>query len=359
MAGPDIPRRGDMRGEEAMAKISEAQSLGLRSVKFTGGEPFVHPDLLDIIEFCGSQGIAMGIETNATLIDADAAAMLARHRVYIAISIDNPDRRVHDAFRHMESAFDKAMRGLEHLANAGCRTQITASINADSSDPRSLRGLVDLAASSGAEKLKLNIIVAVGRAAQCGNLLSVEEAIAVNEFVEKEIIPSAPVKVVTSLPVAFKSTRAIRQTVDHLSCDVKHMIGLLPDGRWSLCGFAVSAPHLIMGGADAPLREIWEEAWQLTELRETELGAVAGVCTQCVMNTVCRGHCPAATFAANGTFRAPYPFCQSAYEAGKFPPTRLIPTARGRQQDANSRHRAGEFPAAYTLDEAVTLGGSQ
>ncbi|MFA5724696.1 MAG: radical SAM protein [Candidatus Omnitrophota bacterium] len=50
--------------------IAEARDLGLKEIYFSGGgEPFMHPDCLEIIEYAKKKKIACSVNTNFTLVD--------------------------------------------------------------------------------------------------------------------------------------------------------------------------------------------------------------------------------------------------------------------------------------------------
>ena len=56
--------------------VSEAQPLGLTTVKLTGGEPMLHPQFREIVTLLNGEGLRWVLETNGTLIDRDMAAFL-------------------------------------------------------------------------------------------------------------------------------------------------------------------------------------------------------------------------------------------------------------------------------------------
>src|SRR5262245_12252083 len=56
--------------------LAEAQGLGAKDYYFTGGEPFLHPDLLGILEDALRAGPTT-VLTNATLVTAERARALA------------------------------------------------------------------------------------------------------------------------------------------------------------------------------------------------------------------------------------------------------------------------------------------
>lgn len=51
--------------------------MGTREIYFTGGgEPFMHPRILDIMRFIKRRGIHLDMSTNFTLVDASVAEQL-------------------------------------------------------------------------------------------------------------------------------------------------------------------------------------------------------------------------------------------------------------------------------------------
>jgi len=49
--------------------ILEAKSVGLQSVKLTGGEPLLYQDIKGLIEFLASEELSIFMETNGILFD--------------------------------------------------------------------------------------------------------------------------------------------------------------------------------------------------------------------------------------------------------------------------------------------------
>jgi len=63
--------------ETVIKLIGELHELGVREIYFTGGgEPFMHPKILDIMRFVKSKGIHLDMSTNFTLVDEKTAEQL-------------------------------------------------------------------------------------------------------------------------------------------------------------------------------------------------------------------------------------------------------------------------------------------
>ena len=112
---------------EAAPFIDEALTTGADEVAFTGGEPFMNPDLFAMAERALAGGARVLILTNAMRpmmrprIKERVAAMIARHgaRVALRVSLDHHAAEIHDAERGRNGAFDAAMKGLAWLCGQG------------------------------------------------------------------------------------------------------------------------------------------------------------------------------------------------------------------------------------------------
>ena len=118
---------------EATAFLDEAAllSLPLREVGFTGGEPFMNPDLIPMLDaVLARPGLAAIVLTNAMQpMRRHAPALLAlrdRHgtaRLTIRVSLDHHTAAAHDAERG-EGSFAKSIEGLAWLAREGFRLHV-------------------------------------------------------------------------------------------------------------------------------------------------------------------------------------------------------------------------------------------
>lgn len=116
---------------EVAAFLNEAETsrLPLQEVGFTGGEPFMNPDFLVMLEDALKRGFKALVLTNAMKpMMNHAKGLLALHQRYgaqltIRVSLDHPDPAIHDAERGAGS-FDRTLEGLRFLASHGFRLHI-------------------------------------------------------------------------------------------------------------------------------------------------------------------------------------------------------------------------------------------
>lgn len=107
----------------------EREKLGTRSVGFTGGEPFMNPDMLAILEETLARGFETLVLTNAMkpmMKMADGLLALQRrygHLLTVRVSIDHYSRSVHEEERGPKS-WAPTVEGLHWLTSNGFTVDI-------------------------------------------------------------------------------------------------------------------------------------------------------------------------------------------------------------------------------------------
>jgi radical SAM protein with 4Fe4S-binding SPASM domain len=119
---------------ELSSLFREIVSLSAEKVVFTGGEPLLRDDLVDVAhafrEADPSRRICLCLISNGMSIDAEAALWVARAFDQVRISVDGPET-VNDELRG-GGAFQGAMRAILHLRNAGLEPSVSMTVTAAS-----------------------------------------------------------------------------------------------------------------------------------------------------------------------------------------------------------------------------------
>jgi len=96
--------------------IDQLKYAGINSICFTGGEPMIRKDLLDIIEYAINKNIAINILTSGGLLSQEISKKIVEIGVDdISISIDGP-KEIHNIIRRT-SVFDAAVKGIQYIQN--------------------------------------------------------------------------------------------------------------------------------------------------------------------------------------------------------------------------------------------------
>ena len=115
-------------GEELQRVIREAASLGVERFYMTGGEPFLRPDINDLIRLVTEEhGRELILLTNATLFRGARGRELpsfSRERVKFQVSVDGNRPESNDPIRGA-GTFEKALDGMGLLADLGYDVSLT------------------------------------------------------------------------------------------------------------------------------------------------------------------------------------------------------------------------------------------
>jgi uncharacterized Fe-S cluster-containing radical SAM superfamily protein len=120
---------GFLDHDTVLRALDQSRALGVKEYYFTGGEPFMHPRLLEMLSATLAIGPAT-VLTNGTLVPERTARALAycrdrsNYSLEIRVSIDAPDAEANDRIRG-PGAFDRAMSGVRNLLAAGFLPIIT------------------------------------------------------------------------------------------------------------------------------------------------------------------------------------------------------------------------------------------
>ena len=125
----DVKYTGEMTTEEGYALLEDLGQYGAPVVLFSGGEPLIRPDLLDLAGHARKCGLRAVISTNGTLIDEAMAEKLRDIGLsYVGVSLDGL-KKTNDKFRGMDGAFDLALAGIRNCLKAGVKVGLRFTIN--------------------------------------------------------------------------------------------------------------------------------------------------------------------------------------------------------------------------------------
>src|SRR5262245_63843187 len=118
-SGPDDPWLAPLEAGVVRRALDEAERLGVKEIYFTGGEPFLHREILPLLEDA-LRVAPTTVLTNGTAITesmADALAALsgrARYGLEIRVSLDDVDDEANDRVRGA-GAWAKAVQAIRRL----------------------------------------------------------------------------------------------------------------------------------------------------------------------------------------------------------------------------------------------------
>lgn len=111
--------------DEAFRYVDEFYAMGTRMMFLLGGEPLLHRDIGDIVEYIVRKGIVLHVVTNGTLLGEKWEAVRKAHAV--CVSLDGVGE-TNDGLRG-EGVYARAMAGLKKAREHGVRCRIHSVIS--------------------------------------------------------------------------------------------------------------------------------------------------------------------------------------------------------------------------------------
>ena len=176
------PRQLD--AERFGALVDEAVAEGFSELYVTGGEPFVHPQIVELLEYA-SDRLETVVLTNAMLFAGrrrrDLERLAGRARLTLQSSIDGADAATHDRWRGSGS-WARAMAGLRDAAALGLPLRVAMTETPDNRhEVDALRALLaDLGVAGDA--FSVRPLVRRGFAAGLPGAIAVSDAVMVPEL---------------------------------------------------------------------------------------------------------------------------------------------------------------------------------
>ncbi|MFB6079517.1 MAG: TIGR04347 family pseudo-SAM/SPASM protein [Haloferacaceae archaeon] len=141
---------GELSTAEGKRLLADLAAYDVPVVLFSGGEPLVRDDLVELVGHAADLGLRPVLSTNGTLLTPDrAAALRDAGLAYAGVSVDGLRER-NDAFRGREGAFDAAVRGIEACLDAGLKTGLRYTITERTAPD--LEGVVELLSDVGVDR---------------------------------------------------------------------------------------------------------------------------------------------------------------------------------------------------------------
>lgn len=343
-----IPRRDprELTTSQAEDLMDQILSFGKPAPIFviTGGDPFERPDLVELVRYGRSIGLAVAVSPSGTrALNRESLGHLRDAGMNaLSLSIDGSDATSHDAFRGVPGTFDQTMAGWHHARELGIKVQVNTTITAQNAGE--LPEIAALVRGTGAMTWSAFLLVTTGR----GSKLKAPSAADTEDILNFLYDVGQTVPTRTTEGHHFRRVTIQRDALAADQRDHVAALGLGPLYRY-LNRRAVElrltdptrsrrAPLMVSSGngflfishtgdvqpsgflpvtagnvRDSPLPQIYQTSSLFTKLRNP--AALGGRCGECEFATVCGGSRSRA-YATTGDFMAEDPAC--GYQPGSF-----------------------------------------
>ncbi|MDQ6963802.1 MAG: radical SAM protein [Mariprofundales bacterium] len=286
--------------ERKLRLVAEMAEAGVEHVGLTGGEPLVHPHFRRLAEAIVDHGMTYHVVTNATMVRADIAGLLARHEAHAIVSVDGPEE-YHDMHRG-RGAFKAMSRGVEVLKSAGVEFSTVTAVS--KLNYKAAGAAVEVAYRLGAVEAALIPVMPVGRARETGVYVGYREY---SKAVREAVLKAEELGIPLSLWCTPFAPLLTRKPVYWWSCRLSQTVDIAPDGSLLLCDVL---DIKLSSAANKPFAEALEEYESNPILHRVENPPkLPPPCKDCLLRGACRGGCYARSLVVIGDLNAGDPLC--------------------------------------------------
>ncbi|PLV58311.1 radical SAM protein [Thermotoga sp. KOL6] len=270
------PHPNELSFEEIKELIIDLKEMKVWALDLVGGEPLLHPRILDILSFGKEVGQRLMINTNGSLATKDMVSKIRKvnPNVLIGVSLEGPDPETNDYVRG-KGNFERAVQGIRNLINEGFQVTILHVINRR--NWKKFEKMVKFALEIGASAVYVDRFIPVGRGAIYAKELDMEP----NEW---KLAIEHVLNVVNSYKdeIIFYVEESI--SGDLCSAGINHA-SILVDGTAVPCGHFRYKKEYYMGNIrERKFFEIWNDYKPLPS---------PSSCSHCPLLDKCGGGCKA------------------------------------------------------------------
>jgi radical SAM protein with 4Fe4S-binding SPASM domain len=318
-------RYDELTTDEAMAFVADIADFGSPALLLSGGEPFMRPDLMEVVHEARRRGLAVTLSTNGTLIDATRARQVADAGVrYVGISIDGAEAE-HDRFRGRPRAYARALAGIRALKEEGVRVGLRVTLTATAISQ--LPDIFTLVEREGIDRVCFYHLVPAGRGAAHEAVPPEAARRAVESiflWADHLVALDAGIEVLTVDNYADGPALVLREERRDLEAAERMRAQLAWNGgarNASGRGFAAVdwigrvKPDQFWGGPalgsvrERPLSSIWTDPPELLQRLRTRSERLTGRCASCRFLDLCGGGLASRALAAGAGLEGSDPGC--------------------------------------------------
>jgi putative heme d1 biosynthesis radical SAM protein NirJ2 len=301
----------ELNTKEAKNLIEEIAKAGFKILIFSGGEPFMRPDIYELVTHAVKNGLRPVFGSNGTLITPEVAKKAKEAgAMAVGISLDSLNKEMHNSFRQVDKGWERAVQGMENCKEAGLRFQIHTTVM--NWNYKEILDITRFAENIGASAHHIFFLVPTGRAVdmqdefldqrQYEELLTsiVNNGKEVNIEVKPTCAPQF-MRIAKENDVDYRFTKGCLAGISY--CIIN------PKGDVQPCAY-LDVP--IDNVRKKPFSQIWKENSVLNVLRTTSYKGKCGICNY---KDICGGCRARAAYYHDGDYMAEETLC--IYNGGK------------------------------------------
>lgn len=283
-------------------------------INLTGGEPFVHPMVSDIVSAYYDAGFGITMSTNALLIRQKHLNLLHKVGVALSVSLDGSISDTHEMIRG-KGTFELTTNKIKWLTDNGIKVGINFLVH--TANMHELGATISLAHNLGCAGFNPINLVQIGRACQ-SELRRAPEA-KIFRIIADHLVNNPDHQPMFRKTSLFSSLgAALLGGIVFSSCGVgdRPCIYITPEGNVFPCTNTQHDSFLLGNIRQHSLAECMDKNRPVyVRLQSLDIDKLNRACARCDIRYFCGGDCRGETYNVTSNLRAPYVHCSDRHDS--------------------------------------------
>ena len=272
--------------------IDQAKKLGIKFIDLLGGEPFMHPNFLEIIQYIYKKGVYVTIFTNGSFLNIEFLHNLKPFKNFLTLVVKYDHKKSYSKQTNTRNLFKKIKKNIKKYTDEGFKV-ITFTVVTQ----KNINHINDIIKES----------IGLGALPMFERYMPVKDS-KTNHLLE--IKKEEWADVLDQVYELYKPYRAVIKGLAFLKGGVcscyQNSICVTADGYILPC--PETPFELNLGNVkEKPLKKIWKDSSSI----RNNWNKIPLECSHCKSKYLCRGGCKAYTYIKNKEFNKKDPLCNA------------------------------------------------
>jgi radical SAM protein with 4Fe4S-binding SPASM domain len=267
--------------------LDKLWEIGIPNVVFTGGEPTLRPDLVELVAY--AEQFVTGLVTNGTNLEALAEPLKNASLDYVQVTLESHIPEIHNKITSAPAGFDAFSKTAAGIKKAlSLKMHVITNTTLTNENAKEFPALLEFGKSIGLKNMACNSLICSGRG------IAAKKAEGLTEPELAELLKSAAAKagaldinLMWFTPTCYNKLNPLELGLGKKECSAAaYNMTIQPDGTVLPCQ---SWPESV-GGI---LADPWEKIWTHPVSQKLRVhGFAGGECMKCASLALCGGGCP-------------------------------------------------------------------
>ncbi len=284
----------EMSTEEIKLIIDKLHDAGVFEITFSGGEPLIRDDILELATYAKELGFSTGIISNGILIEEDNYQKIADIFDSIVISLDGSEKDVHENLRG-EGTWEDAIAGCELMSETDVPLSINTTLLTETS-MEEVEKRIELGIELEASTIAFDVPLEIGRGEDERFRTPLSKRRELFKFFKRKA-PEYSSEIRVHPPEEFQG---IQIEGDATNCGIGDIITINSSGVVFPCPLLIFDEFEIGNIRHASLQSLLHSSEKFRELIDIHVGDLDG-CQDCnLADKGCPGGCRARAYLEHG-----------------------------------------------------------